>query len=175
MKWLQSSKIIRYLCVYHCMRSLVSQIHLSSLETPSLNVFKIVLSFLIMQAVGESCALPLKYYGNNVTGSANLMEVSILCTITLRTLLIFTTFPCKFWLQSILLDSHVSSLCCLNFLFHRAPFAISISGFESKAFTQGNSKNDEIGFNSVQKMLNISLHYKEVPQLHKTYICITSH
>ena len=30
---------------------------------------------LLLKAVGESCAQPLKYYGNNVTGSANLMEV----------------------------------------------------------------------------------------------------
>jgi len=34
-----------------------------------------VIHFAALKAVGESCALPLKYYGNNVTGSANLMEV----------------------------------------------------------------------------------------------------
>jgi hypothetical protein len=40
-------------------------------------IFPYILTFLYCkQAVGESCALPLKYYGNNVTGSANLMEVS---------------------------------------------------------------------------------------------------
>eukprot|EP00091_Calanus_sinicus_P005015 TRINITY_DN15378_c0_g1_i1.p1 TRINITY_DN15378_c0_g1~~TRINITY_DN15378_c0_g1_i1.p1 ORF type:complete len:153 (+),score=33.02 TRINITY_DN15378_c0_g1_i1:26-460(+) len=30
-----------------------------------------VIHFAALKAVGESCALPLKYYGNNVTGSAN--------------------------------------------------------------------------------------------------------
>merc|ERR1712013_385408 len=34
-----------------------------------------VIHFAALKAVGESCAQPLKYYGNNVTGSANLMEV----------------------------------------------------------------------------------------------------
>jgi len=34
-----------------------------------------VMHFAALKAVGESCAFPLKYYGNNVTGSANLMEV----------------------------------------------------------------------------------------------------
>ena len=34
-----------------------------------------VIHFAALKAVGESCAMPLKYYGNNVTGSANLMEV----------------------------------------------------------------------------------------------------
>ena len=34
-----------------------------------------VIHFAALKAVGESCAVPLKYYGNNVTGSANLMEV----------------------------------------------------------------------------------------------------
>merc|ERR1712223_2333331 len=34
-----------------------------------------VIHFTALKAVGESCAQPLKYYGNNVTGSANLMEV----------------------------------------------------------------------------------------------------
>ena len=34
-----------------------------------------VIHFAALKAVGESCALPLKYYGNNVTGSSNLMEV----------------------------------------------------------------------------------------------------
>ena len=34
-----------------------------------------MIHFAALKAVGESCALPLKYYGNNVTGSANLMEV----------------------------------------------------------------------------------------------------
>jgi len=34
-----------------------------------------VIHFAALKAVGESCAKPLKYYGNNVTGSANLMEV----------------------------------------------------------------------------------------------------
>jgi len=34
-----------------------------------------VIHFAALKAVGESCASPLKYYGNNVTGSANLMEV----------------------------------------------------------------------------------------------------
>ena len=34
-----------------------------------------VIHFAALKAVGESCSLPLKYYGNNVTGSANLMEV----------------------------------------------------------------------------------------------------
>jgi len=34
-----------------------------------------VIHFAALKAVGESCSQPLKYYGNNVTGSANLMEV----------------------------------------------------------------------------------------------------
>ena len=34
-----------------------------------------VIHFAALKAVGESCRLPLMYYGNNVTGSANLMEV----------------------------------------------------------------------------------------------------
>lgn len=34
-----------------------------------------VIHFAALKAVGESCKLPLKYYGNNITGSANLMEV----------------------------------------------------------------------------------------------------
>jgi len=34
-----------------------------------------VIHFAALKAVGESCRLPLKYYGNNITGSANLMEV----------------------------------------------------------------------------------------------------
>merc|ERR550519_466912 len=34
-----------------------------------------VMHFAALKAVGESCANPLKYYGNNVTGSANLLEV----------------------------------------------------------------------------------------------------
>ena len=34
-----------------------------------------MIHFAALKAVGESCALPLKYYGNNVTGSSNLMEV----------------------------------------------------------------------------------------------------
>ena len=34
-----------------------------------------VIHFAALKAVGESCSLPLKYYSNNVTGSANLMEV----------------------------------------------------------------------------------------------------
>ena len=34
-----------------------------------------VIHFAALKAVGESCALPLKYYGNNITGSSNLMEV----------------------------------------------------------------------------------------------------
>eukprot|EP00094_Tigriopus_californicus_P003813 TCALIF_03669-PA protein Name:"Similar to GALE UDP-glucose 4-epimerase (Pongo abelii)" AED:0.18 eAED:0.18 QI:465/0.66/0.8/0.9/0.88/0.9/10/0/383 len=34
-----------------------------------------VIHFAALKAVGESCALPLKYYGNNVMGSSNLMEV----------------------------------------------------------------------------------------------------
>eukprot|EP00088_Acartia_fossae_P008199 TRINITY_DN13899_c0_g1_i2.p1 TRINITY_DN13899_c0_g1~~TRINITY_DN13899_c0_g1_i2.p1 ORF type:complete len:367 (+),score=59.05 TRINITY_DN13899_c0_g1_i2:29-1129(+) len=34
-----------------------------------------VIHFAALKAVGESVAQPLKYYGNNVTGSANLMEV----------------------------------------------------------------------------------------------------
>ena len=34
-----------------------------------------MIHFAALKAVGESCVLPLKYYGNNVTGSANLMEV----------------------------------------------------------------------------------------------------
>ena len=41
-----------------------------------------VIHFAALKAVGESCALPLKYYGNNITGSANLMEVSIFLLIT---------------------------------------------------------------------------------------------
>jgi len=34
-----------------------------------------VMHFAALKAVGESCAFPLKYYTNNVTGSANLIEV----------------------------------------------------------------------------------------------------
>jgi len=34
-----------------------------------------VIHLAALKAVGESCKLPLKYYGNNVTGSSNLMEV----------------------------------------------------------------------------------------------------
>ena len=34
-----------------------------------------VIHFAALKAVGESCRLPLMYYGNNITGSANLMEV----------------------------------------------------------------------------------------------------
>lgn len=36
-----------------------------------------VIHFAALKAVGESVRLPLMYYGNNVTGSANLMEVSL--------------------------------------------------------------------------------------------------
>jgi len=39
------------------------------------NSIDCVIHFAALKAVGESCSLPLKYYGNNVTGSANLMEV----------------------------------------------------------------------------------------------------
>ncbi len=34
-----------------------------------------VIHFAALKAVGESCKLPLSYYSNNVTGSANLMEI----------------------------------------------------------------------------------------------------
>ena len=34
-----------------------------------------ILHFAALKAVGESCSLPLKYYKNNVIGSANLVEV----------------------------------------------------------------------------------------------------
>jgi UDP-glucose 4-epimerase len=34
-----------------------------------------VIHFAALKAVGESCSQPLRYYGNNVTGSSNLMEV----------------------------------------------------------------------------------------------------
>jgi len=34
-----------------------------------------VIHFAALKAVGESCRLPLMYYGNNITGSANIMEV----------------------------------------------------------------------------------------------------
>ena len=40
-----------------------------------------VIHFAALKAVGESCALPLKYYGNNVTGSSNLMEVMMECGV----------------------------------------------------------------------------------------------
>ena len=36
-----------------------------------------VMHFAALKAVGESCTMPLKYYGNNVTGSSNLMEVRV--------------------------------------------------------------------------------------------------
>jgi len=36
-----------------------------------------VLHFAALKSVGDSCAQPLKYYGNNVTGSANLLEVMV--------------------------------------------------------------------------------------------------
>jgi len=39
------------------------------------NQIDCVIHFAALKAVGESVAQPLKYYGNNVTGSANLMEV----------------------------------------------------------------------------------------------------
>lgn len=35
----------------------------------------VVIHFAALKAVGESCSQPLRYYGNNVTGSSNLMEV----------------------------------------------------------------------------------------------------
>ena len=34
-----------------------------------------VMHFAALKSVGESCAFPLKYYQNNVTGTINLMEV----------------------------------------------------------------------------------------------------
>ncbi len=40
-----------------------------------------VIHFAALKAVGESCSLPLKYYGNNVTGSSNLMEVMMECGV----------------------------------------------------------------------------------------------
>jgi len=43
--------------------------------TSGTNKVDCVMHFAALKAVGESCALPLKYYSNNVTGSANLMEV----------------------------------------------------------------------------------------------------
>jgi len=39
------------------------------------NKIDCVMHFAALKAVGESCASPLKYYNNNVTGSANLMEI----------------------------------------------------------------------------------------------------
>ena len=36
-----------------------------------------VLHFAALKSVAESCSLPLKYYSNNVTGSANLLEVML--------------------------------------------------------------------------------------------------
>jgi len=40
-----------------------------------------VIHFAALKAVGESCKLPLKYYGNNITGSSNLMEVMMECGV----------------------------------------------------------------------------------------------
>jgi len=39
--------------------------------------FSCVIHFAALKAVGESCALPLLYYRNNVAGSVNLLEVFI--------------------------------------------------------------------------------------------------
>ena len=47
---------------------------MSPSPSPSLDC---VLHFAALKSVGESCAKPLKYYGNNVTGSANLLEVMV--------------------------------------------------------------------------------------------------
>lgn len=38
--------------------------------------FECVIHFAALKAVGESCKLPLKYYGNNISGSINLLNVS---------------------------------------------------------------------------------------------------
>ncbi len=42
-----------------------------------------VIHFAALKAVGKSCQLPLKYYGNNVTGTSNLMEVSHIIAVNL--------------------------------------------------------------------------------------------
>jgi len=44
-------------------------------HTSGSNKVDCVIHFAALKAVGESCAFPLKYYSNNVTGSSNLMEV----------------------------------------------------------------------------------------------------
>jgi UDP-glucose 4-epimerase len=38
-------------------------------------IIECVIHFAALKSVAESCSQPLKYYGNNVTGSANLLEV----------------------------------------------------------------------------------------------------
>ncbi len=40
-----------------------------------------VMHFAALKAVGESCAQPLRYYGNNVSGSSNLLEVMMECGV----------------------------------------------------------------------------------------------
>lgn len=37
--------------------------------------FECVIHFAALKAVGESCQIPLKYYGNNITGSISLLNV----------------------------------------------------------------------------------------------------
>jgi len=37
--------------------------------------FDCVIHFAALKAVGESCKVPLKYYGNNISGSINLLNV----------------------------------------------------------------------------------------------------
>ncbi|XP_023319779.1 UDP-glucose 4-epimerase isoform X2 [Eurytemora carolleeae] len=57
------------ICNKHALRTVFSFYHSGEQKIDC------VIHFAALKAVGESCALPLKYYGNNVTGSANLMEV----------------------------------------------------------------------------------------------------
>merc|ERR1719384_1893748 len=57
----------------HCILQLLNEDSLR--EVFSQHEIDCVIHFAALKAVGESCRLPLMYYGNNVTGSANLMEV----------------------------------------------------------------------------------------------------
>ena len=42
-----------------------------------------VIHFAALKAVGESFTIPLAYYGNNITGACNLLEVAVIHNIIL--------------------------------------------------------------------------------------------
>lgn len=53
--------------------------------------FATVLHFAALKAVGESVQQPLKYYQNNIAGTATLLEVSIVQSFSLLVIIITTT------------------------------------------------------------------------------------